>query len=284
MITDFAALASRIETDVRFDSAAARLCHAVLDFYATRPTARRLLADQGQIRVAVACLYLQPHITLVGVQRLVPANIASANRVAAAMALLKGQQALVAGQACDRRTQPFRLSSAAVALFEAFVTMMVGSGAPFAASGIDPSRCRSWAEDFLLATLEGGGSLSSGPAVQRAQTLRGGALVNLELLRRGFEPEGQHPFSRKAFAGCFGLSRAQVIALVGELERTGWATLADGQLRPTPLAMQGGRVWLSRFMAIGAATLDGRFQAIMARSRAQVQAARAAASAVAPVD
>lgn len=280
MNTDFAALASRIESDRQFETVAVGLCHAVLDFYASRPAARQLLADQGQIRVAVACLYLDPHITLAGVQRLVPAKIASANRVAAALTLLRGQQALVAGKADDRRAQPFRLASATVELFEAFITMMVGIGTPFATCSVDPPRPRIWAEEFLLATLEGGGSLSSGPAVQRAQTLRGGALVYLELLRRGLEPEKQRPFSRKAFAGRFGLSRAQVIALVGELERAGWATLADGQFQPTTLAMQGGRVWLSRFMAISTATLDGRFRDIMACSRAQVHAARLAAGAM----
>lgn len=282
MLSDFAALSSRIAADPEFDSVAADLCRQALDFYAARPLAHRLLADQGQIRVAVACLYLNPRITTAGVQRLVPASIASANRVAAIIVLLKGQTALVAGHADNRKEQTYQLSDPMLALMQAFVMMMVGVGAPFAATGVDRTRICSWSEDFLLATLEGGGALKSGSEVERGQTLRGGALINLELMRRGLEPACRTPFSRKAFAARFGLSRAQVIALVDQLERSGWATLHDGQLRPTALAMQGGRIWLSRFLAISASVVDGRFRSIMESSRAQVAAARAAAARLPP--
>ncbi len=237
-----------------------------------------LLADQGQMRVAVACLYLDPDITLSAVQKLVPPHVASANRVAAAIKVMRWQQALIPCASHDRRVRRYRLSGPATALLEDFIMMMVGAGSPFTPTAPDRRRCRAWCEDFLFATLERGAGRRSSIDAERGQTLRGGALLNLELSRRGLEPDDQLPFSRRAFAAQFGLSRAQVIALVGQLERTGWATLVDRRLQPTALAMEAGRAWLGRFMAISTAVLDEQFRDITARSRAQIEAARAAAA------
>jgi hypothetical protein len=276
-VTDFAALAGRIAADPGFGSAAAALCRQVLDFYASRPPAMRLLGDQGQMRVMVACRYLDPDITLAAVQKLVPAHVASPNRVAAALALMKRDRALLACDGRDRRTRRYRLSEEGLALADAFLTMMVAAGAPFADRPVRPDRSRAWAEDFLLATMERGGGIKSGPEAERGQTLKGGALLNLELMRRGLEPGDTSRFSRRGFAARFGLSRAQVIALLGALEHAGWATLSDGRLQPTPLAMEGGQLWLSRFLAISTAVLDERFLAIAAVSREQARAAQAAA-------
>lgn len=234
----------------------------------------RVLADQGQMRIAVACLHLDPHITPSAVQRLVPAHVASANRVAAALVLMHRQGDLIAGPYEDRRVRRYSLSDDARELFEEFLAMMVGAGSPFAERPFDWARSHVWREDFLLATIEPGAGLKSGMKAERSQTLRGGALLNLELLRRGLVPSCGEPFTRKGFGRRFGLSRAQVIALVDLLREGGWVRLENGDLQPTALAMEAGRVWLSRFLAISTAVLDERFRAIVAASRAQVAAAR----------
>ncbi|WP_448580546.1 hypothetical protein [Thermaurantiacus sp.] len=279
MVEDFASLAARIAADARFGRVAARLCDDVLSFYATTPGAMRLLGDQGQMRVLVICYHLHPDIRLAAVQKLTPAEVASPNRVAAALKLLTGQQALLPGEGTDRRARPLRLSPGGQALAEAFLMMMVGAGAPFAGARLSRDHCRAYASDYLLATLAGGGGIRAGPVAERTQTLKGGALLSLELMRRGLDPDDPTPFSRKGFAARFGMSRAQVIALLAALEEAGWATLADGRLQPTPLAMEGGRVWLSRFLAISATVLDGRFGEVVAASRARRAAERMAAQA-----
>jgi hypothetical protein len=266
----FSSLAARIVADPRFEPAAARLCRAVLDFYAAQPLAMRLLGDQGQMRVAVACHFLDPGITVAAVQRLVPPAVASPGRVEAIIQFLYGQRALEPVRSVDRRARHYRLTAEARALVEAFLLMMVGVGAPFARTPLDSANCRAWGEEFLLATLEGGASLRAGPTAERAQTRRGGALLNLELMRRRLERDPE-PFSRRAFAARFGLPRTQVIDLVEELRQRGWIE-GSGGLQPSTEALAGGRVWLSRFLAISATVLDGRFGEIVANSRAEPRA------------
>lgn len=278
METDFSAFARRIACDPRFDAIAADLCSDVLDFYAARPGAKLLLGDQGQMRVAVACRYLDPMITVSAVQKLVPAAVASPNRVDAMLKLLHRQEGLVPVEEQDRRLKARRLSGDGAALVDDFLGMMVLPGAAFAETRPARDQCRAWSQEFLLATLHGGAAFKSGMTVERSQTLKGGALLNLELLRRGLDAGDTRRFSRKAFAARYDLSRTQVLALIGEIERTGWAVVTDHDVQMTPPALAGGRDWLGRFIAIGALVLDGKFKQTMERSRQQVQAARDAAA------
>ncbi len=271
--TSFAAFAAEIAADPRFDAVAAQLCREVLGFFAGQPAAMRLMPDQGRMRVAVACRLLHPDITVAAVQRLVPPVIASPGRVAAAIQLLGAQGFLVPSPVGDRRAHHHAMAPGMEAILDAFLELMVRQGLPFARSGIAPRRPRDWAEEFLLATLEGGASIGSGPGVERGHTLRGGALLNLELMRRGLEREVS-PFSRRAFAARFGLSRTHVIDLLAELAGRGW--LAPGrEFRPSEAGLAAGRAWLSRFLAISAAVLDMRFRSLAAASRAEARAARA---------
>lgn len=271
----FAALASSIADDPRFGPAAAQLCREVPGFFAGQPMAMRLMPDQGRMRVAVACRLLHPEVTTAGVQRLVPSVIASPGRVAAMVQLLAAQGFLVPVFGSDRRSHQLSMTPQMLDLVDAFLLMMVRQGLPFAQAGIDPPRCRDWAEEFLLATLQRGVSIGSGPSVERGHTLRGGALLNLELLRRGLEGDTA-PFSRRAFAARFGLSRTHVIDLVAELGQRDW--LAPGRdFQPSPIALAAGRVWLSRFLAISASVLDGSFRDLVSASRAAAGAGHAPA-------
>ncbi|QMW23373.1 hypothetical protein [Sandaracinobacteroides saxicola] len=271
VVTDFVALARRIGDDPRFPRAAARLCGDLVDFYAGEPLAMRLLGDQGQMRVAAICVYLNPRITVTAVQRLVPAGIASANRVAAAVALLRGQQVLLPVAGGDRRTQVLRLSAEGEAMLGRWLGAFLAGGLCLVEGPVPDPADRAlhagWCGAFVRATQVPGASLKSGPEMERSQSRRGGGLLLVELLRRVMAGE-EAGFSRKGFAERFGLSRSQVIALVEEAEAQGWVEGRDG-VRLTDVARAKGQEWLMRFLAISVATLEGRFEALVARSRAQ---------------
>jgi len=208
----------------------------------------------------------------------VPPAIASANRIAAAMMRFRSRRAIVEASRPDARSRAYALAPGFAPVLRRWVAMIVSAGAPF--SRLRPAEINKagmhqlWCGDFLLATLEGGGSLKAGPQAERRQSRQGGSLLYFESLRRGFIAGEPPQFSRKGFAQRFGLSRSHVIDMVAELERSGWASPGDAVFAPTPAALAGGRQWLMRFLAISTATLDGNFAQIVTASREQVRGSK----------
>lgn len=260
----FLAVEQGIHDDPRFADVALGVCNGILDFYARHREARRLLADQGQMRVATICLYLDPHITLSGVQKLVPANIASPNRVAAMLKHLEREGGLVTAAARDGRMRVLRLAPAFERVLELWVREIVRHSLPWVPEprpDLDDRRHYAiWCGEFVRATTAPARSLKPGAPVERGLALRGGNLIHFEVMRRVFDPEqARIPFSKRAFAARYELSRTHLIDLLAEAERQGWFRFEHGLLVPSETAVAGGRKWLAKFLAIGAKTLQGAF-------------------------
>jgi hypothetical protein len=275
---DFLELERRLAADPRFPAAALLLCTRVIGFFGEYPAARLLLADQGQMRVVTACLALDPDIRLAGVQALVPWPIASPNRVAAAIALMRREGALcpaTVSQATGRRLERLRLSPSFAGLARSWIRAMVEPAAVFlddpAPDLGDPLLCQRLCRDYLEGTMRPTRSLKVSNSLERAQSRRGGALLLLEVMRRALS-EGPTPaFSKRAFALQFGLSRTQVVDLVQEAAAAGWIDADDAMLTASHAARTDGMLWLAKFLAIGVSVLDGSFGQRLAASRARLE-------------
>jgi hypothetical protein len=282
---DFLDLEQRIHADPRFRQAAIGICDDFHAFFASHPQASLLLGDQGQMRVAAICYRLDPMITTAAVKRQVPPTIASPNRVAAIIAQMRRRGALLDIASATGPARPMRLAGPSIDLVEAWLQCFMKQALPFVIGPCpditDRRLYRGWCEQFLDATAAPTGSLKSSNEIERGQSMRGGALLYLGLVRRIFDDSGSD-FSRRRFAADFGVSRTQVIELIADAEARGWLTHGEGQLHFTAKAIAAGERWMAKFLALGTATLEGRLVALLAASKARIAAAaeaRAAADA-----
>lgn len=287
---DFLELEARIAADDRFPRVALRLCETILDFFGGHPAARRLLADQGQMRVATACVVLDPEIRLPDVVALVPAPIASPNRVAAALHLMRREGALVPtdqGLPRGRSVGPLGLSPAFAGLARGWLRAMVEPAIVFADEPVADFGCpllyRRMCRAYLEATLLPTRSLKVSGSVERAQSRRGGALLLLEVMRRTLGEGNPPAFSKRAFAQRFGLSRTQVVGLVQEAALAGLLADSGGSLAASAAGRADGRRWLAKMLALGTASLDGSLAGRLAASRARLAAERDQISTVARI-
>ncbi len=170
-----------------------------------------------------------------------------------------------ASSGMDRGARHYRLRSEGRA-FDAFFSDDGGRWSPLRLP-LEGANCRAWGEEKLLATLEGGASLRSGPTVEQAQARRSEALLNLELLRRALA-ETPSPSRNGRSQARLGLPRTPVIDLVDALRQD--AVLSnEGTSACFRKARASGCGWRSRFPAISATVLDGCCQKIVANSRAK---------------
>lgn len=267
-MTTFHELESRIAADARFPRVACELAEGLLDFFACHAEARRLLSDQGQMRVVTVCIALDPAIRPAAVQSLVPLPIASPNRVAACLGLMRRQGALLPVSGAG--AWPARLSPEFAALGRQWLRAVIAPSAALYDGDPpdfdDPGLYLGWCRQFIEATLHPTRALKVSSSLERAQSRRGGALLCLEVMRRALS-EGAPSFSRKAFARRFGLSRSQVVELVHEAKAAGWVADAGGELAVSDAARTDGRAWLARFLTLGIATLEGTLQQRLAAGR-----------------
>jgi hypothetical protein len=282
-VSGFLAFEQRIHDDPRFPAAALAVCEGILAFYAAQGLARRYLADQGQMRVATICLAIDPCITVSAVQRLVPANIASPNRVAAMLKHFERAGALLVAGPEGGRSRMLSLAPGFRTVLEAWVVEIVRHSLPWVPEPLPDLSDRSlyplWCGEFIRATTQPARALKPGKPVERALSLRGGNLIHFEVMRRVFAPDpAAAPFSQRAFAARYELSRTHLIDLLTEAERQGWFRRVDGHLEPTEPATALGRMWLAKFLAIGATTLQGAFVASLGARPTEPETAMAGAS------
>lgn len=254
-------LASQIAADPRFDAAAASLCRDLLDYYGSRPQARRLIANRLQMRLVAACRHLDPLITAAGLGRLIPREVASRNTISAHLAVLR-LEAMLAAAAGPRGSRTLAMTPAFHALVGDWVKAVVGSAMPFVPGpppDLDaPAVQHACISQFVVATVRPVADMRADDLVERGLQLKGGAFLLFELMLRQLDPAvAATRFSRRGFALRFDLARTHLIDMLAEAVRQGWITPGPQAPVLAPALVAAGRQWLAQHLAISVLSLTG---------------------------
>lgn len=260
-------MADDIARDARFADAAHAICTGILACHASSLRASTLVSDRAQYHVASVGYVLDPAITLAATWRLMPAGLASRNRVSSYLQALERCGALErVASPQDRRLVVRRLSPWLSDWLGDWGRAIMAPALPWVAGPVpdlaDRDMLRDAFHQFVLAQQAGIRMLMGARGVARGMSLRGGGMLMLDILQRHYRP-GSGPFSRKAFAERFSLSRSHVIDLVNEFVASGW--MAQGAQGPTATAMLvgQGRIWHSSHLAVAVLVMERRLMAAL---------------------
>jgi hypothetical protein len=281
---DYVALGAQFQADPRFRAAAHDRARMMLDCYASNPRLCRHLADLGQAFIIGICYSLHPRITVADVQRRMPADMASRNRVADQLLMLERLGAIVPGPpADDRRTKLRMFSDGFQALADRWIEALILPALPYLdavpADLDDPAARPRWFANWLAAHSVGDRAAALLPNVRRLLQRRAGFVAMLEFDRRNHAPDGSMttPFSKREIALRYGLPRTHVIDLVDTMWAMGW--LRDGPLglEPTEAMREETERCDGLMLCTAARVLTGELSLSFDQARA-IRAARADAA------
>lgn len=266
----YRAEARKLEQSPAFDSAVVQLAADLAAFYEAQPDAAAMFADVGQLAIVSSLLALPAPVTEADLCRLVAAGaLASRRRVRNHVARLERGGLAQGADGGDRRTRPIVATAKLEDLLNQWVRALAGAAADLC--NVDqstlarPDLARFYLRQVMASHQAGFSAFAATPAVARLVNLSRGHALVLELLAASLRANASEaPFSRRAFASAYGVSRTHVIDLLSECEATGIITPTSSQtLSLSPTFAAEARHWAAINFALAAATLEGRLLAVL---------------------
>lgn len=267
----YRAEALQLEKAPTFDAAVIQLATDMAAFYNAHPEAASMFSDVGQLAIVSGLFALPAPVTEADLCRLVGAGaLASRRRVRNHIARLEKAGFAQVAESGDRRARPI---IATPKLEEQLMNQWARALASTAADLCDvdratltrPDLARFYLSQVMASHQVGFSAFAATPSVARLVNLTRGHALVLELLAASRRINAAEvPFSRRAFARTYGVSRTHVIDLLSECEATGIITPASAQtvvLSPTFLAEA--RHWAAINFVLAAATLEGRLLMVL---------------------
>ena len=266
----YRAEAHALEQAPAFEAAVIRLADDLAAFYAAHPEAAAMFADVGQLAIVSGLLALPAPVTEADLCRLVGAGaLASRRRVRNHIARLERAGLARIADGGDRRTRPAVATEKLEDLLNAWVRALASAAADLCAINkaplSRPDLARFYLRQVMASHQAGFSAFAATPTVARLVNLSRGHALVLELLAASLRSGAtEAPFSRRAFASAYGVSRTHVIDLLGECEATGIITATSSQtLALSPTFLAEARHWAAINFALAAATLEGRLLAVL---------------------
>ncbi len=258
--------------DGRLAEAMRAFAQGLTDLYAQPPLGVPILGDLGRFSIVASLIASPTPMTRTAVLDLMGPGAAGRARVASHLGALIGAGALEAvDDPSDGRSRPLSpapwlrdwMDRWGVAMFAPVHPWWPGPG-PVPA----PTRevLAAYLQQILAANRAGLNAFGATPGVWRIMSLVGGHLFLLELI---LASDGARriglplPFSRRAFARRYGVSRRHAVDLVAEAERLGWLTRRASKIDLSATFADEARRWVAIHIALCNAALAGRLLPVM---------------------
>lgn len=229
-----------------------------------------MFADVGQLAIVSGLLALPAPVTEADLCRLVGAGaLANRRRVRNHIARLERAALAAIAAGGDRRTRPIIATPKLEELLNQWTRALAGAAADLC--NVDKAilaradLARFYLRQVMASHQVGFSAFAATPTVARLVNLSRGHALVLELLAASLRADATEvPFSRRAFAAAYGVSRTHVIDLLSECEATGIITPVSVQaLSLSPTFLTEARHWAAINFALAAATLEGRLLTVL---------------------
>lgn len=266
----YRAQALTLEQSPAFDAAVVRFAADMAAFYQAHPEAAAMFADVGQLAIVSGLLALPAPVTEADLCRLVGAGaLASRRRVRNHIARLEREGLASVETGGDRRTRSIAATAKLEDLLNQWVRALASAAADLCATDkatlARPDLARFYLRQVMASHQVGFSAFAATPSVARLVNLSRGHALVLDLLAAALRNGASEvPFSRRAFASAYGVSRTHVIDLLSECETTGLITPASSQsLTLSPTFLAEAKHWAGINFVLAAATLEGRLLAVL---------------------
>lgn len=259
-----------LERSPAFDAAVIQFAADMAAFYEINPDAAAMFADVGQLAIVGGLLALPGPVTEADLCRLVGAGqLASRRRVRNHIARLEREGLIEIAKGGDRRTRSITVTSKLDGLLSQWVRALAGAAADLC--NVDKAALQRadlasfYLQQVMASHRVGFSAFAATPSVARLVNLSRGHALVLELLASSLRDGTlEIPFSRRAFASAYGVSRTHVIDLLAECESVGLVTPVSARaLALSPTFVAEAKTWAAINFALAAATLEGRLLAVL---------------------